>query len=403
MLTMTETTGPRKPDRSGTYVRQPAGYRAFVPKPLPPSPPVSVDDEMMTLLSDADRALGRLDGSTENLPNPDFFVSMYVRKEAVLSSQIEGTQASLIDVLEFEARAKTPRPARVEDVTDVVNYVEAMKHGLKRLKTLPVSLRLIREIHRVLLTGVRGGEKNPGEFRDRQNWIGPSDSHSTIETAKFVPPPVHEMKTALGELETFVHDLLPLPALIKVGLVHSQFETIHPFLDGNGRVGRLLITFLLCERKALTHPLLYLSYYFKKNRTEYYDRLQAVRDRGEWEEWLKFFLRGVAEVSREAADTARRIVNLREQHRKLLTREMGRGAATALGLLEKLYWKPIVSVQTVSDLTGLAFSNANKLVEQLETHGLLRELTEKRRNRLFSYKAYLALFKDSETPVLDVE
>jgi len=378
--------------RSGRYISQPAGYRAFIPNTLPPHPPVAMDEEMWNLLSKADLAVGRLDGSTETLPNPDLFVFMYVRREAVLSSQIEGTQASLIDVLEFEAQAA--EPGQPEDVAEVVNYVAAMNEGLLRLAKLPVSLRLIREIHARLMQGVRGAERNPGEFRTSQNWVGPPGS--TLQTARYVPPPPHEMRQALDNFEKFLHSDQPMPALIKVGIVHSQFETIHPFLDGNGRVGRLLITFLLCEKEILKRPLLYLSHYFKSNRTEYYDRLQAVRDRGDWEGWLKFFLQGVAQVAEEATLNARQIVKMREEHRDLILSRLGRPSGKALQLLERLYFRPIVSVQAVADVTGLSFANANSLARQLETVGLLRETTGRKRNRRFSYHPYLTLFQEEQ-------
>lgn len=384
---------PVVPRATGEYVLQPVGYRSFIPRPLPPEPPLIIDDEILSWLSASDRALGRLDGSTETLPNPDLFVFMYVRREAVLSSQIEGTQASLMDVLEFEAQALSP--GRPQDVGEVVNYVDAMNYGLDRLKTLPVSLRLIREIHERLMAGVRGGERSPGEFRKQQNWIGPPES--AIATAHFVPPPPDAMHEALNDFEKFLHNPAPMPALIKVGLIHGQFETIHPFVDGNGRVGRLLITFLLCEWKILKRPLLYLSHYFKRHRGEYYGRLQAIRDQGDWEGWLKFFLRGVAEVAEEATETARRIVNLREEHRQLLTAQFGRGAAKALALLEKLYFRPIISVQWVADATGLSIARANSLVNQLCEVGIIREITGYRRNRRFAYGPYLALFRDADT------
>jgi Fic family protein len=247
---------------------------------------------MLGALSRADRALGRLDGATETLPNPDLFVFMYVRKEAVLSSQIEGTQASLLDVLEVEAQLTTYNPF---DVEEVINYVGAMNHGLTRLATLPVSLRLIREVHARLLAGVRGSQSNPGEFRRVQNHIGPPGC--SLEQARFVPPPPNQLHECLADLERFIHAEDEIPVLIRVGLIHAQFETIHPFLDGNGRVGRLLITLLLCDREILRRPLLYISYYFKRNRTEYYDRLQRVRDYRDWEGWITFFLRGVFEVA----------------------------------------------------------------------------------------------------------
>ncbi len=378
--------------RAGRYIKQPTGYRAFIPNPLPPEPPIALDEEMWNLLSKADLAVGRLDGSTEALHNPDLFVFMYVRREAVLSSQIEGTQASLIDVLEFEAQAA--EPGHPEDVAEVVNYVAAMNHGLERLEKLPISLRLIREIHEKLMQGVRGAERNPGEFRNSQNWVGPPGS--TLANARYVPPPPHEMRQALDNFEKFLHQEHPMPSLIKVGIAHSQFETIHPFLDGNGRVGRLLITFLMCEKEILKRPLLYLSHYFKLNRAEYYDRLQAVRDSGDWEGWLKFFLQGVAQIAEEATVNARRIVKMREEHREVILNRLGRASGKALQLLERLYFRPIVSVPTVMEITGLSFANANSLARQLETVGLLRETTGRKRNRRFSYRQYLDLFQEQK-------
>jgi Fic family protein len=351
-----------------------------------------MDDELLTLLSEADRALGRLDGSTGTLPNPDLFVFMYVRKEAVLSSQIEGTQASLMDVLEFEAEAV--KPARPQDVPEVVNYINAMNHGLARLKDLPVSVRLIREIHEKLLKNVRGSERRPGELRTEQNFI--STGSRNIKDALFVPPPPEAVQDALASLETFLHDASPMPPLLKIGMAHAQFETIHPFLDGNGRAGRLLITFLLCERQILGRPLLYLSHYLKANRDEYYKRLQAIRDEGDWEAWLKFFLRGVAKVSAEANATAGRIIALRESHRRMVNENMGKGAGRALNLLEQLYMRPVVSVNQVAAITKLTFPNANALVEAFERLGLLTEITGQKRNRAFAYRPYLDFFEDSE-------
>jgi Fic family protein len=376
--------------RAGRYVRQSTGYSAFIPCGLPPNPTIQIDDELLTLLSKADRAIGRLDGSTEILPNPDLFVVMYVRKEAVLSSQIEGTQASLMEVLEFEEASTDV--ANPEDAQEVVNYVDAMNFGLERLKKLPLSLRLIREIHGKLMRGVRGAERTPGEFRRSQNWIG--SPGCTLATAAFIPPPPHEMEVSLGNLVKFFHsDDPPIPYLIKAGLAHGQFETIHPFLDGNGRAGRLLITFMLCERKVLQRPLLYLSHYFKKHRTRYYDLLQAVRVDGDWEGWLKFFLRGVYEVAQEATFTARQIVVLREEHRTKIACEFRR-TANAWKLLESLYHKPIVSVNGACAVTGLAFANANTLIQQFVKVGLLDEVTGSTRNRRFSYTPYLRLFDE---------
>ena len=350
-----------------------------------------MDQEMWQLLSLADRSLGRLDGSTDALPNPDLFVFMYVRKEAVLSSQIEGTQASLIDVLEFESQAL--EPDNPQEVAEVVNYISAINYGLERLKELPISLRLIREIHQELLAGVRGAERNPGEFRRSQNWIGAGGC--SLAEASYVPPPPHEMLQSLDNLEKFLHSLQPMPTLIKVGLAHAQFETIHPFLDGNGRTGRLLITFLLCEQNILQRPLLYISYYFKKYRTEYYDCLQAVRDSGNWEGWLKFFLRGVYEVAQEAAATARKIVTLKEEHRQLVLNTMGRRSGNAIALLESLYFRPIFTVEHAEKITNLSYPNANTLIKDLSDIGLLQEITGQKRNRAFSYEPYLTVFRDS--------
>lgn len=381
--------------RAGTYVQQPTGYKAFVPAPLPPVPGLNMDDEMLELLSRADRALGRLDGATEALPNPDLFVMMYVRKEAVLSSQIEGTQASLANVLEVEADVLDPESPT--DVSEVVNYVGALNYGLSRLKTLPLSLRLVCEIHGKLLAGARGQEKQPGEFRRSQNWIGPAGS--TLTTARFVPPSVDDMRTALGDWELFLQDAQPMPVLVRVGLAHAQFETIHPFLDGNGRVGRLMITFLLCERDVLKRPLLYLSYYFKQNRLEYYDRLQAVRDHGDWEGWMRFFLRGVASVASEATETARKIVALREEDRQRIVATAGRSTGDVLRLHDLLFERPMVTVPLVQRTLERAFPAANRLVRQLTELGVLKETTGRMRNRVYLHDRYFRLFDDVEPGV----
>ncbi|NQT19602.1 MAG: Fic family protein [Planctomycetes bacterium] len=381
--------------RTGRYVTQGKnGYRAFVPAPLPPDPPVRMDAEMTRLLSDADRALGRLDGVATVLPNPDLFVAMYVRHEAVLSSQIEGTQSTLEDVLEFEAEGKlTDRP---KDVEEVVNYVRAMNQGLDRLASLPLSMRLIREIHAELLKGVRGAHRDPGQFRSSQNWVGPAGC--TLKDAEYIPPPPHEMKTALHDLESFLHDRESLPVLVQCALAHAQFETIHPFLDGNGRVGRLLITFLLCERDVLHRPLLYLSYYLKAHRARYYDLLMAIRNDGDWEGWLKFFLRGVCEVSLAATDTAREILALRERHRQVLSED-----ANALRLLDFLYQNPVLSVQMAQGHLGCSYGRANSLISRFEKAGILREFTGRPRNRRFRYDPYLALFDQQALPDLSPE
>ncbi len=380
--------------RAGQYATQIGGYKAFLPVPLPPDPPVQITGELQVLLSQADFALGRLDGSIQTLPNPALFVYMYVRREAVLSSQIEGTQSSLHDMLAAEAKIFTPNQAT--DVGEVVNYVQAMNYGLDRLSELPVSVRLIREIHTQLLRGVRGSNLAPGELRNTQNWIGRAGG--AVHEAVFVPPPHQEVQPALTALERFIHDDTTLPPLIKIGLIHAQFETIHPFLDGNGRIGRLLITFLLCEQEMLQKPVLYLSHFFKQHQQRYYEELQSVRHAGTWEGWLTFFLHGVVEVGRQAADTARRIVELREDHRHLITEKFGRTAGNGHRVLEQLYEHPILSVSDVRELTGTTYQAANNLVTRMVDCDILTEFTGQARNRAFIYRDYIDLFHDGDEP-----
>ncbi len=375
--------------RAGRYVRQPEGYSAFHPAPYPPSD-LRLSPDLLALLSSADRELGKLVGAAEILPNPDLFVRMYVRREAVLSSQIEGTEASLMDVLEYEAvRARSERRA---DVQEVSNYIAALRYGLQRVRTLPLSLRLIREIHERLMRGTRGGEsaKTPGEFRRSQNWVG----GASPATARYVPPPVPEMTRALGEFERSLHERPPYPLLVNVGLAHAQFETIHPFLDGNGRVGRLLVTFLLCEYGVLRDPLLYLSIFFKEHRQEYYDRLQAIRDQDDWEGWLAFFLQGVATVAREATETARRIVRLREEWREKISNGLGRRSGNGLRLLDALFRSPLVEVKSVERDLALSQPAALRLVDAMVELGVLVEVTGRRRDRIFEFRDYLKLFTE---------
>lgn len=381
-------------NRAGRYISQPTGYRAFIPAPLPPNPPINLKGDLQVLLSNADRALGRLDGSIQTLPNPDLFVAMYVRKEAVLSSQIEGTQSSLQDLLSAEANIFNPN--RPKDVNEVINYVAAMNLGLDRLKSLPVSVRLFREIHAQLVQGVRGQHLTPGELRTTQNWIGPQGCR--LSEASFIPPPPRDVPEALGNLETFLHKTTGIPLLIKIGLAHAQFETIHPFLDGNGRIGRLLITFLLCEQNVLTKPVLYLSHYFKRYRQQYYEILQAIRDDGDWENWLTFFLTGVAAVSHQAALTAQKILRLREKHRQKIINQFRGTSGNGLRVLEYLFQNPIISVDQARDLTSTTFPPANNLVGRFVKHGILREFTGQKRNRRFIYQDYYDLFKDGPGP-----
>lgn len=377
-------------DRAGRFIAQPEGYVAFIPKPLPPDPSLALEADLLTLLESAVGELGRLDGVAKVIPDPDFFVSMYVRREAVLSSQIEGTQSTLEDLLELELESDTSDP--FSDVIEIARYVQAMNFGLDRLKALPLSLRLIREIHRELLRDGRGSKATPGEFRTAQNWIGPEGA--SLKQATFVPPPVAAMKEALHDFEHFLHAENRYPTLIEVGLAHAQFETIHPFLDGNGRVGRLLNTFLLVHRGILRQPLLYLSYYFKLHRTEYYDRLMAVRLRGDWEGWIRFFLRGVVQTAQEATETAERLFELRESHRSaILANNFGQNG---LVLLSHLFQQPLVNIKLVASMLGSTFPTASRLVSGFEDLGLLREITGQKRSRMFRYEPYLALFDADE-------
>lgn len=373
--------------RAGRFVRQSEGFRAFIPAPLPPNPPLRFDPALLQALSAADQALGRLDGVTQTLPNPDLFVAMYVRQEAVLSSQIEGTQSTLEDVLAFEMGASLKE--QPIDVQEVVNYVRAMTYGLERIRILPLSRRLIREIHRELMLGVRGSERSPGEFRRSQNWIGPAGA--LLTEATFIPPPVHEMELALDDLERFLHTWHDLPILIHCGVAHAQFETIHPFLDGNGRVGRLLITFLLCNRGVLSRPLLYLSHYLKRHRAEYYERLTNIREHGDWEGWIEFFLRGVAETARDATSTAMAIVRLRDDHRERA--QAHRLGVNGLRMLDMLFQTPVVTASFVGDTLGVSFGTANKLVKGFQELEILRETTGGVRSRRYRYSPYLDLFE----------
>lgn len=370
-------------NRAGTFIMQSSGYKSFKPHKLPPEPPIEFDAEMMGLLSEADRKLGRLDGITQILPNPDLFVAMYVQKEAVLSSQIEGTQASLTDVLELNTKGE-----KHEDITEVVNYVNAMNYGLSRLKEFPLCLRLIREIHEKLLSNGRGSNRNPGEFRKTQNWIGPSGC--TLNNARFVPPTVPDMEKAMEELEDFFYQEDYIPPLIKIAMIHSQFESIHPFLDGNGRMGRLLITFWLCQQGILTQPLLYLSYYFKKNRLEYYDRLMAVREKGDWEGWIKFFLRGVSFTSDEATGTAKEIIELKTKCEKLIA---NKGYSTVYSIfLDELFKHPVISKNNLTDILGVSYPTVSKIVDDFCADNILQDITpEQKRNKRFVFSAYMEI------------
>ena len=378
-------------NRAGTWRLQPGGYRAFLPKPLPPEPALRLDVPLQALLSEADQALGRLDGSIAVLPDPDLFLLTYIKHEAVLSSRIEGTESSLEDVLAAEARVLAPE--RPGDAVEVLNYAVAMREGLAAVQEEPISVALICRLHRRLLEDTRGAALDPGRLRENQVWIGAPGSH--IAQAVFVPPPPADVAGLLGELEAFLRaDSPQAPPLVRIGLAHAQFETIHPFRDGNGRIGRLLITLLLCRDRILTKPVLYLSWFFMRHRAEYYDRLQSVRDRGDWEGWIAFFLRAVAVVSADAAATTRRILTLRERHRALITERLGRSAGNGHRVLESLFRQPLVTVAGVRRQVGTSFAAANVLVSRMVGAGILEELTGRRRNRVFAYRAYLRLFSE---------
>ena len=368
--------------KSGFYVSQPTGYKAFIPSSLPLTHPLEMD-RLSSLLEEANIALGRLDTMGYLLPNVDHIIAMYVRKEALLSSQIEGTQASLEDIFEYES--ETPLK-NIQDVQEVVNYIKAMNHGLHRIEDFPMSIRLIKEIHQIILSDTRGKEKTPGEFKRSQNWIGPSGC--SLKNASFVPPPPLEALDAMGNLEMFFHKQDPTPILITCALIHYQFETIHPFLDGNGRVGRLLITFYLCWKKVMKKPLLYLSYYFKLHRQEYYDRLNLVREKGDYEQWIAFFLKGITWTAESALETIKTILSIAEKHKKQLIQERF-SSPLAIALLDYLFIKPHLSTKEVASHLKISFQTAQTLIHQFEKIGILKETTGKKRGKRFSYWEYL--------------
>ena len=374
--------------RAGNFAKQAGGYEAFIPKPLPPDPPIKYDDELHMLLSKADRSLARLDGIISVLPNPDLFVAMYVKKEALLSSQIEGTQVSLEGILEFEANIQ-PKDD-INEIKEVFNYVNALNYGIKRLESLPMSLRLIREIHKILLEGVRGASRNPGEFRKRQNFIGPQGC--SIHEAAYIPSPPHLVLDNMGNIEKFIHSRDKTPPLIKIALIHAQFETVHPFLDGNGRIGRLLVTFYLFWKEILFKPLLYLSFYQKKNRSEYYERLQKIRTEGAWEGWLKFFLKGVAEISDESAKTAREIIKLKEDLIAKLY-EKSISSIYAVKLLDIMYDTPIISVNLVTEKINITKRTAIGLINRFEEVKILKEITGKQRYKRYMFSEYVSIIR----------
>ena len=368
--------------------------RAFVPHPLPPHPPLELTGSRVRLMEQATLALGRLDSISLLLPDPDIFLYAYVRREALLSSQIEGTQSSLAELLLFELNDAPGAP--VEDVVEVSNYVKALEHGLNRLREgFPLSNRLIREMHAVLLSRRRGSEKLPGEFRRTQNWIGgtrPGNAH-------FAPPPPERVNDCMADLERFLHDRnSSYPAIVRAALAHVQFETIHPFLDGNGRIGRLLIAFILHHEGVLQRPLLYLSLYFKQHRQEYYRLLDLVRVEGDWEAWLDFFLEGVLHTAQNAVETAQRLVALFEDDAQAIQHTQ-RAASTALRVFHALCQRPILTLKQVCERTGLSFPAVSRGMQALLRLGIAREITGHKRRRMFAYDRYLAILNEGTEPL----
>lgn len=375
-------------NRAGYYRTNLSGemaYKSFVPNALPPVPPIDMSEEMVSLLVKANSQIAVLESIATRIPNVDLFISMYVRKEALMSSQIEGTQATLEDVLDPMIDANMNR-----NVSDVVNYIKATEFAVRRLKELPLCNRLIKETHEVLMSGVRGQEKNPGEFRYSQNWIG--GQGSTLKNARYIPPSPEDMILAMSDLEKYMNADDDLDALIRVALIHYQFETIHPFLDGNGRVGRLLITLFLMEKNVLTIPALYISYFLKKNRVEYYDRMSEVRAKGNYEQWVKFFLQALLESAEDAIATIDELVMLHDKNADLIAK-MGRASKNAMLVFKYVESNPIIEIQKTSEALGIAYNTTSSAVNRLVDIGILTQTTNANRNRTFAYEEYLAVLR----------
>lgn len=375
-------------DRAGYWKTNLSGemaYQSFVPSPLPPTPPIEISEDILEQLIKANSQLAILESVATLIPDVDLFVSMYVRKEALMSSQIEGTQATLEDVLDPLIEDNTNR-----NVADVVNYIKATEYAIRRLHELPLCNRLLKETHAILMEGVRGQEKNPGEFRCSQNWIG--GKGSTLRNAKYIPPSPDDMTEAMSDLEKYINADDRLDGLIRAALIHYQFETIHPFLDGNGRIGRLLITLFLMEKKILTTPALYISYFLKKNRVEYYDRMTEVRSKGNYEQWVKFFLQALAESAKDAIAAIDELTALHDKNVDLVA-GMGRASKNAMLVFRYLEANPIIEIGKTAEALGITFGTASNVVERLSSAGILEQTTTGRRNRTFAYKDYLAILR----------
>lgn len=375
-------------DRAGYWKTNLSGemaYQSFVPSPLPPTPPIEISEDILEQLIKANSQLAILESVATRIPDVDLFVSMYVRKEALMSSQIEGTQATLEDVLDPLIEDNTNR-----NVADVVNYIKATEYAIRRLHELPLCNRLLKETHAILMEGVRGQEKNPGEFRCSQNWIG--GKGCTLRNAKYIPPSPDDMTEAMSDLEKYINADDRLDGLIRAALIHYQFETIHPFLDGNGRIGRLLITLFLMEKKILTTPALYISYFLKKNRVEYYDRMTEVRSKGNYEQWVKFFLQAIAESANDAIAAIDELTALHDKNVDLVA-GMGRASKNAMLVFRYLEANPIIEIGKTAEALGITFGTASNVVERLSSAGILEQTTTGRRNRTFAYKDYLAILR----------
>jgi Fic family protein len=375
-------------NRAGHLITNLSGemaYKSFVPTPLPPKPSIELTEDMINLLIKANSQLAVLESIATRIPNVDLFVSMYVRKEALMSSQIEGTQATLEDVLDPMIEANTNR-----NVADVVNYIKATEFAIKRLNELPLCNRLIKETHAVLMEGVRGQEKSPGEFRRSQNWIG--GQGSTLKNARYIPPSPDDMLEAMSNLEKYINADDELDALIRAALIHYQFETIHPFLDGNGRVGRLLITLFLLEKKVLSTPALYISYFLKKNRVEYYDRMTEVRTKGNYEQWVTFFLRALLESAEDATATIDKLIALHGKNAAVIS-DMGRAAKNAMLVFEYLEANPIIEIRKTAEALSITFNTASSAIKRLADAGILVQTTNASRNRTFAYEDYLSILR----------
>ena len=376
-------------NRAGAFTSNLYGemaYQSFLPKPLPPNPAVMTDEEMIQLLVHANRWIAKLESIASLIPHSALFVSMYVRKEAVMSSQIEGTQCTLEDVLDPNLESNANR-----DVADVIKYIKATDYAINRLQELPLCNRLIRETHAVLMNGVRGQEKCPGEFRTSQNWIG--GEGVSLNKARFIPPHPDDMVVAMSDLEKYMNAPDTLDVLVRASLIHYQFETIHPFLDGNGRIGRLLITLFLLKQKSLTTPALYISYFLKKNRMEYYDRLTLVRTKGEYEQWIKFFLRAVSESAQDAYENIIRLAKLHDEHVARIV-ALGRARLTALRLFSYLERNPIMEIKRTAQSLGLSFNTVASAVNRLVDIGILVQSGGDKRYRTFNYKEYLDILRE---------